>query len=162
MKHILLGVLSTLVLLTSITSCSDQSSTLRPDETLNVESPVKKVYEEVPNVKLIESPAHMPSSNVLDQTVDFKGQGSAFFEERGVEGKIIVYAKNNGKKALSYTLKSPTKTVWYSTNLAPGEEVATESIFKLEQAGEWYMYFSTSDGSVGSITVSVIDKETNF
>ncbi|MGE6577671.1 hypothetical protein ACQKFM_22485 [Paenibacillus xylanexedens] len=162
MKRVLLGAFLALVLMTLLTSCSYQDSTERSNEILTVESPIEHAYVEVPNVRVIESPIHMSSSNILDQTIVFTGQGSIFFEEKGIEGKVLVYVKNIGKRALSYTLKSPTKTVWYSTTLAPGEEVTTENIFKLKQAGEWYMYFSTSDGSAGSVTVSAIDAETNF
>ncbi|MGK9253190.1 MULTISPECIES: hypothetical protein [Paenibacillus] len=86
------------------------------------------------------------------------GQGSTSFHfSKTVDTAVRIYVRNDSAKPVKLYLVSPQNVNWLDRTLQPGEAVTSEPTWGKGQVGTWTFKYTTSDGSNGSIYLSVKD-----
>lgn len=105
---------------------------------------------------LIQSEVGTPSAQLIDQTVNFNGEGYASFTYRG-SANLRFYLKNIGDQFIKWNLKAPDGSSFMNGSLKADEDMVWtfyNDDFDRIPEGTFTIYVNNSDGSEGKFEIS--------
>lgn len=101
--------------------------------------------------------AETETAVLMDQTLQFQGEGTAVFSYE--KGLLQFSLKNGGNTPFDYVVKYPCGCEWMSGTLQPEEIFAQEDLdptsHEHSPEGDFTLYLYTEDGTEGSCKVLV-------
>lgn len=109
------------------------------------------------NVVFGNSNKGLAGAKLVDQGIDFKGQGSTYFTYSSNSGteQVHIELQNKGSNTLFVKLKDSKGTQWLDIQLDTGKSYTTTYDWSPSQAGDWDLKVNNGDGSKGSIWLTV-------
>lgn len=97
-----------------------------------------------------------PMAELVNQQVNFSGQGYAQFKYSNTSGpeEVRTYVKNIGSTAFTFRLKDPSGNVWQEVKLDPDKSYTSTYTLDKKHSGTWSYEFNNSDGGYGQAWVA--------